>query len=478
MPNRVTLNDDYPSIDRSDDLYRRALGLIPCATQTLAKGPAQHVNGVAPKYIARGKGSRVWDVDGNEYVDYNMAIGPVSLGYCYPRVDEAIARQLADGITFSLMSPLEVEVAELVRDVVPHVESVRFSKTGCDVTTAAVRLARAFTGREKVLCCGYHGWHDWYIAVTDRNAGIPAAVADLTHTMDYNNIESLRESIGPDTACVIMEPAVFEEPNKGYLQEVRELCDRFGALLIFDEMWTGFRLALGGAQEYFGVRADLACFSKAIANGMPLSVLAGRADVMRLLEREVFFFTTFGGEALSLAAARATIDEMRERPVHEHIRRQGSILRHGYNEIAAELGMDYTRCTGLAPRTIVSFDASAGDPLLQKSLLQQELIKRGVLWSGFHTISFSHTDEDIAHTLVAYREALPILRDAVERGTLRESIRGTPVEPVFRRTSNFNMKPTTAPTGAHHNAEAERGAAAIAGATEPLQPANGIHTEH
>ncbi|MFZ4621200.1 MAG: aminotransferase class III-fold pyridoxal phosphate-dependent enzyme, partial [Bacteroidota bacterium] len=189
--NAVKFNEEYPSIEHSDALYIRALGLIPAVTQTLAKGPGQYVKGVAPKYLSRGKGSHVWDVDGNEFLDYTMGVGPLSLGYSYGPVNDAIKRQLEDGITFSLMHPLEVEVAELVRSVVPNAESVRFSKTGCDVTTAAVRLARAFTGRNKVLCCGYHGWHDWYIGVTDRNKGIPQQSQDLTYTFNYNDIQSV-----------------------------------------------------------------------------------------------------------------------------------------------------------------------------------------------------------------------------------------------------------------------------------------------
>jgi glutamate-1-semialdehyde aminotransferase len=240
---------------------------------------------------------------------------------------------------------------------------------------------------------------------------------------------------------VILEPTVFDAPHDGFLEKLREICTQHGTLLIFDEMWTGFRLALGGAQEYFGVDADLACFSKAVANGMPISILTGRADVMRLLEKDVFFFTTFGGEALSLAATRATINEMRNRNVHQHLARQGTKLRDGYNAIAAGLGMEYTRCIGLAPRTLVTFDASAGNPLEMKSLMQQEMIKRGILWSGFHNICFSHSDEDVEYTLAAYNDALPILKRAVEEKNVRGYLRGTPVEPVFRKTSNFNMKP-------------------------------------
>jgi glutamate-1-semialdehyde aminotransferase len=430
-----------PCISTSTALLQRARNVIPCATQTLAKGPGQHVEGIAPAFLQRGKGSRVWDVDGNEYIDCTMAVGPVSLGYGYDAVDEAIRRQLNDGITFSLMHPLEVEVAELVRDVVPNVESVRFSKTGCDVTSAAVRLARAFTGRSTILCRGYHGWHDWYIGVTDRHAGIPQAVQDLTYTFAYNDIQSVYDAVDDDTAAIILEPTVFEPPTPTFLHELRTLCDDRGIILVFDEMWTGFRLALGGAQAFFDVRADLVCFSKAVANGMPLSILAGRADIMSLLERDVFFFTTFGGEALSLAAAKATIDVMRSHDVIDTIARTGAILRDSYNAIAQDLGMDYTSAKGFACRSIVTFDAAVADPLLMKSFVQQELIRRGVLWGGFHNVSYSHTPEDVQHILDAYRQVLPLLDDAVRSDTLRQQLRGKPVEPVFRKTTNFNVKP-------------------------------------
>jgi len=441
MPNVVGPNPSYPVTTASDALYARALGLIPAVTQTLAKGPGQYVHGVAPKYLVRGKGSHVWDADGNEFLDLNMAIGPLSLGYAHPAVDDAIRAQLANGITFSMMHPLEVEVAELVRATVPNAAMVRYSKTGADATSAAVRLARAYTGRPNVLCCGYHGWHDWYIAVTDRNRGIPEAVQDMTFTFNYNDMQSVIDAIDADTACVILEPVVFEPPRDNFLQRLREVCDRNGSLLVFDEMWTGFRLAMGGAQEYFGVDADLACFSKAVANGMPISLVTGRREVMELCEKEVFFFTTFGGEALSLAAAKATITELREKRVPEHLARQGRKLREGYNALARELGMDYTACSGMDCRTIVTFDAKAGDPLAMKSLLQQELFRRGVLWGGFHTVSYAHTDRDVALALDAYRDALPVLHRAVAAGTVRESLRGRPVEPVFRRTAHFNTKP-------------------------------------
>ena len=439
--NTVRTNERFPSIEQSDMLFDRASGLIPAGTQTLAKGPGQYVRGIAPKYLSSGKGSHVWDVDGNEYLDFTMGVGPLSLGYSYGPVNDAIRRQLEEGITFSLMHPLEVEVAELVASIIPNAESVRFSKTGCDVTTAAVRLARAYTGRTKVLCCGYHGWHDWYIAVTDRNAGIPSATQDMTYTFNYNDIDSVAAALDEDTACVILEPMVFEAPRENFLHQLKELCQKNGTLLIFDEMWTGFRLAVGGAQEYFGVKADLACFSKAVANGMPLSILTGRRDVMSLLEKDVFFFTTFGGETLSLAAAKATIHELIERRVPEYLMAQGNKLKSGFNRLADELGLAYVRCTGPGCRTLVTFDASVGNPLEMKSLVQQLLIKRGILWTGFHNMSLAHTDADIEYALAAYAEVLPILKRAVAEGTVRSSLLGSPVEPVFRKTSNFNTKP-------------------------------------
>lgn len=443
MPNKVEFNKDYPVITKSDEYYKIALELIPAQTQTLAKGPGQNIKGVAPKYLQRGKGSHVWDVDGNEYIDYTMAVGPLSLGYAYDKVDDAIREQLKDGITFSLMHPLEVEVAQLINKVVPNAESIRYSKVGADVTSAAVRLARAYTGRNKVLCCGYHGWHDWYIAVTDRNKGIPQAVQDLTYTINYNDIQSVIDSIDEDTACVILEPFVFEEPKDNFLHKLRDVCTQNGTVLIFDEMWTGFRVAVGGAQEYFGVKADLACFSKAVANGMPISILTGKKDIMKLLEKDVFFFTTFGGEALSLAAVKATVTEIIEKNVPAYLAKQGRKLKDGYNSISQKLGMDYTKCSGFDCRTIITFDAekSGCNPLEMKSLVQQEMIKRGILWGGFHNMSFSHTDEDIEYTLKAYEDVLPILKKAVDEKNVKQYLRGEPVEPVFRKVGNFNMKP-------------------------------------
>lgn len=423
-----------PNIERSRALLARARNLIPALTQTLAKGPTQYVQGVAPVYLDRGKGCRVWDVDGNEYIDMTMAVGPLSLGYAHPEVDAAIRQQLEKGITFSLMHPLEVFVSEQLARIVPGAERVRFSKTGADVTSAAVRLARAYTGRNRVLCCGYHGWHDWYAGKLPRNAGVPRSLSELTATFEYNDIRDLEERVDRDVACVILEPMIFEEPRADFLLRLRELCSDRGALLVFDEMWTGFRWALGGAQEAYGVTADLACFSKAMANGMPLSALTGRADVLDLLDRDVFFFTTFGGEALSLAACQATLSELERHDVPAVLAERGKRFASAFQRLLAEFGIDYVDVQGHPSRKLWSFDPKAGDPLLQKSVLQQELVRRGVLFSGFFNLSWAHTEMEIERVLHAFEGALPVLAEAVDRKDLASALHGEPVQPVFRKT--------------------------------------------
>ncbi len=442
MSNTIKFNDNYPDIANSNKLYERALRVQKPVTQTLAKGPGQFTNGVAPKYIQRAKGSHVWDVDGSEYIDFNSAIGPISLGYAYPVVDEAIKRQLQDGITFSLMHPLEVELSELIQQVIPNAEAVKIAKTGADVCSAAIRVARAFTGRDKVFCCGYHGWHDWYIGITSRNAGIPEAIQNMTYTFEYNDIEAIKKALDETVAALILEPFIFEAPKPGFLQELAEACQANGTLLIFDEMWTGFRIAIGGAQEYFNVKPDLAVYSKACANGMPIALLTGRADVMQLFNSEVFSYTTFGGEALSLAACIATINELRDKNVPKYLDKKGALLKDGYNQIAMETGMDiYTRCIGYNCRSMVTFMPEAGNGLEVKTLMQQEMIKRGVLWAGFHNMCYSHSDEDIAYTLCAYRDVMPIMKEAIQSGNIKQYLRGDVLEAVFRKVSNYNIKP-------------------------------------
>ena len=424
------------SLARSREYLARARKVIPSCTQTFSKGYTQFVQGVAPLFLERGRGSHVWDVDGNEYVDYLMALGPIVLGYDDPDVTAAVQRQLADGVTFSLPHPLEVEVAEMLAKVVPCAEMVRFGKNGSDATSGAVRAARAYSGRDVIACCGYHGWGDWYIGTTTRRSGVPTAVCELTRTFTYNDIGSLERLFAEyrgRIAAVIMEPVGVVEPSPDFLQRVAAVTHANGAVLIFDEIVTGFRLALGGAQERFGVTPDLACFGKAMANGFPLSTVVGRREIMEVFD-EIFFSFTFGGEALSLAAARATIAKLREKNVIEHLWRQGTALQNGYNAFARECGLDgRTQCIGFPPRTVLVFKDRAGaDSLAMKSLFQQEMIKRGILTAGGFTLCYAHSDEDARRTLEACRDALTLLARAVAEDRVEAALEGPVIQPVFR----------------------------------------------
>lgn len=442
MPNTIQFNADLPSISVSQSWYQRGLQVQKPITQTLAKGPGQFSKGVAPIYLQKGQGSHVWDVDGNEFIDYNMGIGPLSIGYCIPEIDQAIIEQLKEGITFSLMHPLEVEVAEIISAIIPNAEAVKFSKTGADVTSAAIRVARAYTGRDKVFCCGYHGWHDWYIGITSRGKGIPEGIKNLSFTFGFNDIDSIREALDETVACVILEPFIFEKPKPGFLEELADLCRANGTLLIFDEMWTGFRIALGGAQEYFGVKADLATFSKACANGMPLAILTGRKDVMKLFDEDVFSYTTFGGETLSLAAAKATISFMKQYDVPKALEEKGLWLQSAYNQLIADLGMAHiSSCVGYPCRTMLTYTAEGQDSLVLKTFMQQELLQKGILWGGFHNMTYSHSQEDLDYTIEAYAEILPRLKAAIESDTVKSLLKGEVLEAVFRKVTDHNIKP-------------------------------------
>jgi len=418
------------------DLLARARRVLPGITQTYSKAPDQHVEGVYPVFLERGDGCRVWDVDGNEYIDYPCALGPVVLGYHDREVDAAAHEQVSSGPCYSLGHPLEVEVAELIVEMVPGAEMVRFLKTGSEATTAAVRLARAATGREHVAMCGYHGWHDWAIGHTTRNAGIPQAVSALTHQWTYNDLASLQRVFDEQpgqVAAVIMEPVGVEPPAAGFLESVGELAHRHGSLLIFDEVITGFRLAPGGAQEYFGVTPDLSAFGKAIANGYPLAAVTGRAEVMEQIASTVFVSSTFGGDTVSLGAARATLQRIRGGGVIEHLWREGARLMDGFNALADEHGVP-ARMIGLAPRRIISFEPAGGaDGNSLKGLFWQECLDRGVLLGNANFVSAAHDAAAVDATLEAFDGALRSVGDAVRASTVAQRLRGRPPGEVFRR---------------------------------------------
>jgi glutamate-1-semialdehyde aminotransferase len=421
-------------LDASEALWARACAVIPLGTQTLSKSPTQFVDGVSPKFLSHGRGAHVWDVDGNEYVDWPMALGPILLGYDEPAVTEAVIAQAHAGPTFTLMHPLEVEVAELLVDLVPCAEQVRFAKNGADATNAAIRAARALTGREHVIATGYHGGHDWYIASTDRRAGVPSHNRELIQSVAFGDLAALDAALqapAQGVAAVIMEvPA--EEPPPGYLAAAIDLAHAHGALFVLDEIVTGFRSALGGAQERYGIRPDLCCLGKGIANGYPLSAVAGSREAMAAFE-EIFFSMTFSGDAIALAAARATLTMLRTEPVLDTIWETGGVLRAGLKRLAGSVAFD-VRMVGDPSRSALAFAPSAAEPPseLLRGLFLQECHKRGVLFGVPIFPTYRHDGGDVARTLDAVEAAYALMNAAHADGDYERRLEGRPPGSVFR----------------------------------------------
>jgi glutamate-1-semialdehyde 2,1-aminomutase len=422
--------------DKSIEFLVRAERVIPLGSQTFSKSRTQYPVGVSPHFITRANGSRVWDLDGNEYIDFVNSLASVTLGYQDPDVTEAVRNQLESGVIFSLPHPLETEVAEMICEMVPCAEMVRFGKNGSDATSGAIRLARAFTERDHVAVCGYHGWQDWYIGSTTRNRGVPRATRELTHAFAYNDLDSLRivlEQHRDGFAAVIIEPMNVVEPMPGFLEGVKSLAHEHGALLIFDETITGFRFSNGGAQQLFGVTPDVATFGKGLANGYPISAVAGRRDVMRLME-EIFFSFTFGGEALSLAAAKATLTKLRNQPILQSMQAVGASIVAGTREIIVQNGLnDVFSVSGHPTWSFLNMRDVRGHSAFEiKTLLMQELHQRGILSMGTHNLSYAHSKQDAAALIAAYAELLPMIGDLLNAGTLRGALRCAPLVPLFK----------------------------------------------
>lgn len=327
-------------------------------------------------------------------------------------------------------------MAEKIVEMVPCAEMVRFGKNGSDATAGAIRLARAFTGRDHVAVCGYHGWQDWYIGSTARNLGVPQAVRDLTHTFMYNDIDSLKAIFKqhPDSlAAVILEPMNIAEPAPGFLEEVKDLCSSHKTVLVFDETITGFRFARGGAQELFGVTPDLATFGKGMANGYPIAALVGRAEIMRMME-EIFFSFTFGGETLSLAASLAVLEKIDREPVLASIYRSGAQVKDGLEELIRKHGLSEV-CSVAGHPTWTFFvlkDTATYGMWQLKTLYLQEMFARGILTVGTHNMSYAHSQADISALLACYDDVLAILKTVLEKENIEEFLKARPLEPLFK----------------------------------------------
>ena len=426
----------------------KAHRLIPGGAHTYAKGDDQYPE-QAPAFIVRGKGCRVWDVDGNEFIEYGMGLRAVTLGHAFEPVVEAAYRQMQLGINFTRPAKIEVDLAEAFLDVINGADMVKFAKNGSDATTAAVKLARAYTGRDLIAICCDHPFFstdDWFIATTEMNAGIPYVVSEMTLKFHYNDLESLRELFDQypgRIACVVMEAEAATPPIPGYLNQVKGLCEERGAVLVFDEMITGFRWHLGGAQKFHGVVPHLSAFGKAMGNGFAISALAGKREIMRLggldhdQPRVFLLSTTHGAETHALAASLETLRIYRERHVVDFLWKQGERLRALVNQSIAENRLEgFFELMG-RPCNLVfaTCDQEGNRSQAFRTLFMQEMIRRGVIAPSF-VVSFSHTDADIDRTAEAVYGAHVVYRKTLDGG-IDKYLEGRPVKPVNRRFNYF-----------------------------------------
>ena len=421
---------------KSEELLARAEKTIPLGAQTFSKSRTQFPRGVSPYFAAKAQGAYIWDVDGNQYIDFMNSLAAVTLGFNDLDVTQAVREQLEIGNIFSMSHELEIKVAEKICEIVPCAEMVRFGKNGSDATSGAIRLARAYTGREHVLVCGYHGWQDWYIGSTTRDGGVPQAVKDLTHKFAYNDIASLEAlfaELGDKVAAVILEPVNVFAPVDNFLEKVKEVTHKHGAVLIFDETITGFRYANGGAQEFFGVTPDVATFGKGLANGYSVAAIAGKAEIMRVME-DIFFSFTFGGELLPLAASYATLCKLQNEPVIKTMRSTGQYLIDNLNELIAEHELGHIFSVSGYP--VWSFlminDFGKYTAAEFKTLFLQEMFGQGIISLGTHNISYSHTKADIDTLMAAYRHYFGIIKTALANNNLHDHLQCETLVPLFK----------------------------------------------
>jgi len=431
----------YP---QSRALRDKAHRLIPGGCHTNAKGDDQFPE-EAPGFIARGSGCHVWDVDGNEFIEYGMGLRAVTLGHAYGPVVAAAAAEMQNGSNFNRPAAIEVTCAERLLECLPNHDCVKFTKDGSAATSAALKLARAHTSRAKVAICLDHPFfasEDWFIGTTAVNAGVPQAIRDLTVGFRYNDLDGLRALFAAhprEIAAVILEPARNEEPHPGYLAGLQELCRREGAVLILDEMITGFRWDVAGAQHVYGITPDLSTFGKALANGFALSALVGRRDLMELgglhhdKERVFLLSTTHGAETHALAAGIATMHEYRTKPVIETLYARGDRLREGVDRHIRDLGL--APCFSVTGRSCsLQFNTSGPDgqpSQAYRTLFLQEMLARGILAPSF-VVSYTHGTADIDATIDAAGAALKVYRAALADG-IERYLEGRPVKPVYRR---------------------------------------------
>jgi glutamate-1-semialdehyde aminotransferase len=401
-------------INKSLNFKKRADSVIPHQTGTFSRSASHFVEGVYPSYIESAQGSHFTDVDGNEFLDYLCALGPITLGYNYEPVNKAILEQLKKGILFSLPHRIEVEAAEKISQIIPNAEMVKFEKSGSNAVTGAVRAARALTKRDKVAYCGSGGvWHDWQAAMVTRDGGVPKFNHELIKVFDYNDsegLEQIMEDNSEEIAAVILEPTIYEKPQKDFLKKVRKITDDNNSILILDEVITGFRFDLKGGQKYFDIKGDIVCFGKGMGNGLPISAITGPTEFMKIFD-ELWVSSTNNSESLSLAGTIAVIEEMEQKKTIDHCWKMGSKLFENWNKICKENNVN-SEIYGYPVRmNMKCMDKSGKISQELKAVILQEMIKKNIFISpSWLAVSYSHSEQDIENTLLALDEVCRYIR--------------------------------------------------------------------
>ena len=400
----------------TEALWKRATTILASGTWSVSHGAYTYPDGVFPLMAKGGKGCRIVDTNDQVYIDWLMAWGTTILGYRDAAVEDAVIRQLQScGSLFSLLHPIEVETAELLREIVPSAEGVAFAKNGSDGLGAAARLARATTGRDLILVCGYHGFHDWYVASLPWVDGLPDVAREWVKPFRYNDekqLSDLFEEHRGQIAAVFMEPVKEELPHVGYLEFVRNLTLDHGALLVFDEVITAFRVSRGGAQEFFELTPDLSCLGKAMGNGFAISALCGKRDLMEELPR-IGYGSTFRGETTSLAAARATLEQILIQPINDHVARVGDQLRRGFEAACSRFGVT-AGLHGHSSRMTMKIMATGSLSSIElETLFIQECLRNGVFTNGLFLPSAAHDDEAVSFTIATFHVAVERVAQAI-----------------------------------------------------------------
>lgn len=435
--------------DTGQRLYDRARQIIPGGTQLLSKRPERFLPGQWPSYYREAKGAKVVDLDGRIYTDMSYCgIGATILGYADPDVDAAVCKAIGQGSMSTLNCPEEVALAELLIELHPWADMARFARSGGEALTIAVRIARAKTGRDIIAFCGYHGWHDWYLSANLGGedaleghllpglapSGVPRALAGLMQPFRYNRLDELEAIVaahGPELAAVVMEPVRGAEPEPGFLEGVRTLASEVGAVLIFDEVTSGWRLNTGGAHLVYGVDPDVVVFAKAIANGYPMSAILGHGAVMSACE-DTFISSTAWTERIGPVAALATLAKHREQNVPAHLERIGRRVQEGWRKAADRTGVK-VQIEGIAPLGHLTFDYDEGPAV--RTLFTQMMLDRGFLATNAFYAMYAHSDADVDGYLDSVEETFGLLAEAVQSGKVKDQLRGPVAQSGFHRLS-------------------------------------------